>query len=50
VRDLNHLRSLAVQLSLPPGLAIALMRQVEEETTQSLSDPELVEEAERRAP
>jgi hypothetical protein len=47
LRDNNHLRSLATQLPYPPGRCIALMRAIEERTTQSLSDRDLVDAAER---
>jgi len=46
-RSLTHLRSLAAQLSCPTGRAIALMQAIEKGTTQSLSDSDLVAEADR---
>jgi hypothetical protein len=45
MRSNLHLASLATQLSVPTGRAIALMRAIEQGTTQSLSDSDLVEEA-----
>jgi len=47
MRSTAHLQSLAVQLPYPHGRSIALMRAIEEGTTQSLSDPDLVAAAER---
>ena len=49
MRPINKLRSLAAQLSIPTGRAIALMRAIEENTTESLSDPELVDRARKAA-
>ena len=43
MRSSKHLDSLATQLSAPCEQSIALMRAIEQSTSQCLSDPELVD-------
>jgi hypothetical protein len=47
MRTETRLRSLATQLSVPRGRAVALLRAIEDGTSQSLSDTDLIDAANR---